>query len=170
MELRGRRWAPASSTWRPSHRRTCDSRLMLRQMVSLATGIGAPGCRDTHRADCHPFGRPARPILSARADRHPKTRRALVVIPKDFPPVVYVPCLVDPATGSMNVMLRTTTDGRAALLAYSAFDRLHAGAGADIPWALLSIEDLQRVHDEIPYDVLYLDLRIPQEARSGAVS
>lgn len=89
------------------------------------------------------------------------------MIPKDFPPVVYVPCLAGESAGSLNVMLRTTTDGRIALLAYSALDRLRAGAGEDVPWVLLTIADLQSVHDRSPYDVLYLDLRVPPEARGG---
>ena len=34
-----------------------------------------------------------------------------------MPPVVYVPCLVDPDSGVERVHLRTTKDGRTALLA-----------------------------------------------------
>ncbi|GAA3808868.1 SAV_915 family protein [Cellulomonas soli] len=60
--------------------------------------------------------------------------------------------------------LRTTKDGRIALLAYTALDRLRAGAGS-VPWALLSIAQLQKVHDVSPYDVIYLDVRIPEEHR-----
>jgi len=89
------------------------------------------------------------------------------VVPRDFPPVVYVPCLAGESAGSLNVMLRSTTDGRTALLAYSALDRLRSGAGEDVPWVLLTIADLQDVCDRSPYDVLYLDLRVPLEARGG---
>ena len=92
------------------------------------------------------------------------------MIPDDFPPVVYVPCLIGASGEGLNVMLRTTTDGRTALLAYSALDRLRAGAGGDVRWALLSIADLQAVHNESPYDVLYLDLRIPEGERGGVVA
>ncbi|SDB84420.1 SseB protein N-terminal domain-containing protein [Sanguibacter gelidistatuariae] len=87
------------------------------------------------------------------------------MIPNDFPPVVYVPCTAVAETGTVNVTLRKTADGRTALLAYSALDRLRAGAGDQVPWSLMTIPDLQRVHDETPYDVLYLDLRIPERAR-----
>lgn len=90
------------------------------------------------------------------------------MIPDDFPPVVYVPCLPDRSRAAASVTLRTTADGRTALLAYSALDRLRAGAGTDVPWALLSVQDLQHLHDESPYDVLYLDLRIPESARRVA--
>jgi len=85
---------------------------------------------------------------------------------KDFPPVVYVPCLDGAEPGSLNVALRRTNDGRTALLAYSALDRLRAGAG-DVPWALLTIADLQRVHDTTPYDAIYMDIRIPPEAQGS---
>ncbi|MBI9113439.1 SAV_915 family protein [Sanguibacter suaedae] len=86
--------------------------------------------------------------------------------PADLPPVVYVPCFADDDGQVTAVQLRTTADGRTALLAYSALDRLKAGAG-DVPWVLLTIEDLQRVHDREPYDVLYMDLRIPEHARAA---
>ena len=92
------------------------------------------------------------------------------MLPKDFPPVVYVPCSTDADTGAMSVTLRVTTDGRTALLAYSALDRLRKGAGEDVAWALLTIEDLQRVYEETPYEVLYMDMRIPESARAGAAS
>jgi hypothetical protein len=62
-------------------------------------------------------------------------------------------------------VLRRTRDDRTALLVYSALDRLRAGAG-DVPWALLTPDDLQRVKDETPYDVIYPDLRIPEDQRA----
>lgn len=78
-------------------------------------------------------------------------------------PAYYVPCVAD-SDGELRVALRTTKDGRTALLIYSALDRLRAGAGS-VPWALLTLADLQRVKDETPYDVIYQDLRIPDEHR-----
>lgn len=78
-------------------------------------------------------------------------------------PAYYVPCVSD-ADGQLRVTLRTTNDGRTALLVYSALDRLRAGAG-EVPWALLTLADLQQVKDETPYDVIYQDLRIPDEHR-----
>lgn len=79
-------------------------------------------------------------------------------------PAYYVPCLAD-GDGQLRVALRTTKDGRTALLVYSALDRLRAGAG-DVPWALLTLADLQRVKDGTPFDVIYQDLRIPDEHRA----
>jgi len=83
--------------------------------------------------------------------------------PHSTPPVFYVPCTTD-ASGGLRVTLRTTNDGRVALLVYTALDRLLAGAG-DVPWALLSLADLERVKRESPFDVVYQDLRIPAEHR-----
>lgn len=82
----------------------------------------------------------------------------------DMPPVIYVPCTRDEPSGELHVALRTTKDGRTALLGYTALDRLKAGAGS-VPWALLSIAALQEVHAVSPYDVIYLDIRIPEEHR-----
>lgn len=90
------------------------------------------------------------------------------MIPDDFPPVVYVPCVPVVSRAEASACLRTTADGRTALLAYSALDRLHAGAGRDVPWALMTIQDLQDLHDEHPFDVLYMDLKIPEHARRVA--
>ena len=86
--------------------------------------------------------------------------------PSPTPPVFYVPCTTD-SSGGQRVTLRRTNDGRVALLVYTALDRLLAGAG-DVPWALLTLVDLQRVKDESPFDVIYQDLRIPEEHRVSA--
>ncbi len=83
----------------------------------------------------------------------------------EFPPAVYVPCHTDGETGDLRVSMRRTLDDRVALLAYTALDRLRAGAGADTPWALLTVEDLQRIRDESRYDVIYTDLYIPEDRR-----
>lgn len=58
-------------------------------------------------------------------------------------------------------------DGRTALFAYSALDRLAEFYRADAPWVLLSVTDLQRLHAESPYDLLFLDRR-PQLPGAGA--
>lgn len=78
-------------------------------------------------------------------------------------PAYYVPCVAD-AQGRLRVVLRRTKDDRTALLMYTALDRLRAGAG-DVPWALLTLADLQQVKDETPYDVIYPDLLIPEDQR-----
>lgn len=90
-------------------------------------------------------------------------------IPKDYPPVVYVPCVravTDPA--DLEVVYRTTRDGRTALLVYSALDRLHRCAGEDQPWFVLATAQLQLLHDVRPFDLVLLDLVVPEEQRLGA--
>ena len=50
---------------------------------------------------------------------------------------------------------------------YSAIDRLHEFYRAGAPWVLLSVEDLQRAHEQDPYQLLFLDQRPrPAEASS----
>lgn len=78
-------------------------------------------------------------------------------------PAYYVPCSTSD-DGQLCVTLRRTSDGRTALLVYSALDRLHAGAGR-VPWALISVPELQKVKRRSPFDVIYQDLRIPEEYR-----
>jgi hypothetical protein len=84
----------------------------------------------------------------------------------ELQPAYYVPCFTD-AQGSLRVALRETRDGRVALIVYSALDRLRAGAG-DVPWAFLTLADLQAVRDESPFEVIYQDIRVPEDKRQVA--
>ena len=43
---------------------------------------------------------------------------------------------------------------------YSALDRLVDMYGPESPWVLLTVEELQAAHDQVPYELLYLDRRI----------
>lgn len=76
-------------------------------------------------------------------------------IPTNFPPVVYVPT-IEGADGYARIAMHHTNDGRLALFVYSAIDRLDDFYGQS-PWALLTIEDLQKAYEESPYDLLFLD-------------
>jgi hypothetical protein len=80
-----------------------------------------------------------------------------------FPPVVYVPTRTAPHADQTRLEMHTTRDGRDALFVYSALDRLVDFYGADAPWVLLTVADLQRAYDEAPYDLLFLDQRIGRE-------
>ena len=89
------------------------------------------------------------------------------LLPKDYPPFLYIPCLehVDEG-GQAAAVYRTTKDGRTALLVYSALDRLHACQGEDQPWFGLPLASLQLLHDLRPFDIVYTDVYVPEERRA----
>ncbi|WP_235870642.1 SAV_915 family protein [Rhodococcus xishaensis] len=91
-------------------------------------------------------------------------------IPAEFPPVVYLPCAKDVADPEhAEIELRRTRDGRMALLAYSALDRLHACCGAHQPWIVVGTPALDLVMKSQPFDLLLLDVVIPEAERRGPV-
>ncbi|MEU6643791.1 SAV_915 family protein [Saccharomonospora sp. NPDC046836] len=84
-----------------------------------------------------------------------------------LPPVVYLPTGRHAGTDTTDatVELRRTEDGRLALLAFSAIDRLVEGCGEHQPWMMVRTEHLQELHQARPYDVILLDGVIPGELR-----
>ena len=78
---------------------------------------------------------------------------------QQFPPVVYVPTGESNDAGELRLAMHHTDDGRVALFVYSALDRLVEYYRAESPWALLSVTDLQRAYDDVPYDLIFLDKR-----------
>ncbi|MFI6027821.1 SAV_915 family protein [Amycolatopsis magusensis] len=85
-----------------------------------------------------------------------------------FPPAVYLP--TGPRYASETealVELRRTPDGRTALLAYSALDRLVNCCGDQQSWVLMRTDKLDKLHAAQPFDVAYLDLEIPATHRIG---
>lgn len=88
-------------------------------------------------------------------------------IPVDYPPILYIPCLehvTDP--DEIQVEYRTTRDGRTAILVYSALDRLHRARGADQPWFIFPTARLQDLHDVRAFDLVLLDVVVPEEHRT----
>ena len=85
-----------------------------------------------------------------------------------FPPVVYVPCSPDQTPGELTVDLRTARDGRLALLVYSAMDRLIAHCGPAQPWTVMVTKDLEQARLATGFELILLDLDIPQELRRTA--
>lgn len=75
-----------------------------------------------------------------------------------MPPVVYVPTTDEPDVASRRVLMHQVEDGRTALYTYSAIDRLHRWYLPDNPWLLCDVAALQRIHDQSPYDLLFLDV------------
>lgn len=75
-----------------------------------------------------------------------------------LPPVVYVPTTEEPDVAARRVLLHRVEDGRTALYTYSAIDRLHRWYLPDTPWLLCDVAALQRIHEQSPYDLLFLDV------------
>ncbi|MGH3880609.1 MAG: SAV_915 family protein [Actinophytocola sp.] len=82
-----------------------------------------------------------------------------------LPPVVYVPCSDDIQAGELTVDLRPTRDGRVALLVYSALDRLVSCCGPNQPWVVMPTVDLDKIAERVRFDMILLDLEIPEEHR-----
>ena len=56
------------------------------------------------------------------------------------------------------IVMHKVADGRTALYTYSAIDRLHRYYLPEAPWVVCDVPALQRVYDETPYDLLFLDV------------
>jgi hypothetical protein len=59
------------------------------------------------------------------------------------------------------------SDRRVALLAYSALDRLHTCCGAQQPWIVLPTAILDKLQQDNPFELLLLDVMIPEDERHG---
>lgn len=82
--------------------------------------------------------------------------------------MVYVP--IAPARfgdDQLEVDLRETRDGRLALLAYSTREELMRCCGERQAWALMPTSGLERVRLETGFQLILLDLEIPQGWRHG---
>jgi len=85
-----------------------------------------------------------------------------------LPPYVYLPCaesVSDPVDAVPD--LRFLSDGRIALLAYTALDRLVSCCGAAQPWLVVPAHLLSRFREVYSWDVLVLDIEIPEHERRG---
>jgi hypothetical protein len=84
----------------------------------------------------------------------------------NFPPVVYVPCsTLSPGDEDLTVDLRTTRDGRLALLVYSALDRLVACCGDKQPWVVMPTASLETIREQTNFELLLLDVEVPEDFR-----
>lgn len=61
--------------------------------------------------------------------------------------------------------MRPLHDGRTALLAYTALDRLADGCGPHQSWIVYRTEELGVLRQTCPYDVIILDQPLPEAAR-----
>jgi hypothetical protein len=85
------------------------------------------------------------------------------------PPMLYVPVHNYPTSvHDLTVDFRRLPDGRLALFAYTALDRLIAACGTTQPWILLPTAQLDRIGENTSYDVILLDMRVESEpVRNG---
>ncbi|XVV15298.1 SAV_915 family protein [Actinoplanes sp. CA-131856] len=91
------------------------------------------------------------------------------VRPVIVPPFVYVPCApLRAGDTELTVDLRQTRDGRLALLAYTALDRLVDCCGAEQPWTVMPTENLEEVRLATGFELILFDLEIPPEQRRHA--
>lgn len=84
-----------------------------------------------------------------------------------MPPIVYVPTTGEQDVARRRVIYHELLDGRTALLVYSAVDRLHQFYRPDAHWVVFDVAGLQRLHDDKPYDVLFVDRDAGLDADAG---
>lgn len=85
---------------------------------------------------------------------------------EQLPPVVYLPCTRTVSdVEEIDVEYRQTQDGRLALLAYTALDRLKDCCGDDQPWFVAPSTLLAELHRGRPYDLLFMDMHVPEDRR-----
>ncbi|GIG36453.1 hypothetical protein Cpa01nite_18340 [Cellulomonas pakistanensis] len=97
-------------------------------------------------------------LLDARVPgREPEPRSARPVVG----PAVYLPVRID----GDSVEVRTLKDGRRALLAYSALDRLAEHCGPAQRWILVETAQLGLVKQRQPFDVVITDMHVPEQYR-----
>ncbi|CAM4292502.1 SAV_915 family protein [Kibdelosporangium persicum] len=84
------------------------------------------------------------------------------------PPVVYVPCQ-SASEDELVVDLRTTDAGEVALLVYTALDRLVDCCGPNQPWAALRTETLAKVREATNFNVVMVDVVVPEHERRTGV-
>ncbi|MGH3412236.1 MAG: hypothetical protein ACRDPH_04055 [Marmoricola sp.] len=75
--------------------------------------------------------------------------------PREFPPVVYLP-LAAASDGVDHVEYQVLLDGRRCLFAYSAIDRLQDMYHSE-RWVLVSVEGLEKLQQNSPFEVIVLD-------------
>jgi hypothetical protein len=88
---------------------------------------------------------------------------------RELPPYVYVPCSpVREGATELTVDLRRTRSGQVALLVYSALDRLVDNCGEHQAWTALPAADLERIREATGFELILLDVCIPEHLRRGA--
>lgn len=81
------------------------------------------------------------------------------------PPVLHLPLSAQSTERHQYVEVRQLKDGRMALLAYTALDRLGECCGDQQPWILLKTEELENLKVSQPFDVVVFDMAVPEQFR-----
>lgn len=90
---------------------------------------------------------------------------------REFPPMVYVPCSpAEVGSREVSVDVWPAKDGRTILLVYSALDRLVDGCGPEQAWVVLPATVLEQVRLAAGFELVLLDLVVPEEFRRTAGS
>jgi hypothetical protein len=85
-----------------------------------------------------------------------------------IPPMLYVPVEAPQISEELSIEFRRLEDGRLALMAYTALDRLVRGCGQSQPWAVIPTAKLDEIDQSQPYDVILLDVKLPEDQRRKA--
>jgi len=86
------------------------------------------------------------------------------------PPVLYLPCEAGADEEAARIQLRRLEDGRVALFAYTALDRLGRCCGPRQPWVLYKTETLDALAAEHPFDLVVFDHEVPEELWYGGAA
>lgn len=84
--------------------------------------------------------------------------------PLIVPPVIYLPVRDDASLEKIAAM-RKLNDGRMALLAFSALDRLVDACGPNQEWVVVNLGEVDEIKKQTPFDVMVLDPEVPASAR-----
>lgn len=76
------------------------------------------------------------------------------------PPVLYVPVRHN-AAGDVEVVRMPMGEGKLALLAYTALDRLAKGCGEGQEWVMIFTSTLTSVKGEMPFVAVAFDVEFP---------
>lgn len=81
--------------------------------------------------------------------------------------MVYVPCTTPspPGADTLSIEFVEIPDGQTALPVYSALDRLVDGRGPHQPWVVMPSQKLNEVAESVPFDLILLDVSMPDEHR-----
>lgn len=84
--------------------------------------------------------------------------------------MVYLPVEVDEEGEVKEVRMVRLDDGRMALIGYTALDRFMRCCGEGQPWMLFETSRLEELRAVKFFDVNYLDVPLPQNLRTPAMS